>query len=59
MLNLDTFSSTEGFYIEFVDCISTRKDQLKKSKLNYESVVACIIQYAYACYVSLWYQLRL
>ena len=32
---------------------------LKKCKLNYESVVACIIQYGYICYVCHWYRITL
>jgi|JI6StandDraft_1071083.scaffolds.fasta_scaffold12920_2 hypothetical protein len=59
LVNLDLCTSNEDYYKELEGCLASHREQIKKSKLNYESLVCCIIQYGYACYVSLWYQIRL
>jgi len=59
LVNLDTCTANEESYVELGSCIMDRREQLKKTKLNNESVAACLIQFGYACYVSLWYQFSL
>lgn len=63
--NSDSILRTKGEYLsnlvnlsvrkphedEYAEITQFRPDELKKRKLNYESVQNCFIQYGYTCYV--------